>query len=389
VKGSRLVRTLLLAAALVGISCQWVLDVHRLTPEPNVDAEAGAPVDPCVHAGLPPPPGGVDVPSEGQDYWFAIQQIIIPAAEVDGVKPGIDLDQACTCERDLHDGAPPCETPSPSGVVCDFDGGIDDSFGQLSTVFSPFLTGGYDPASTTNSSIANGSQATLIYVSGYNGQANDPAIGGAIVMSGGLYDTAQCGGPELPIPDGGRIAHKPRWDGCDRWSPGVGTVQGLYPNRKTLVYAGYVSNYTIVVRPDLSNVAFLGRPVGVNGGVSVGKVIADDAGTFHLEGYIAGRFDANAAAAVVGTTDLTVGTGVNGERSPLCASQYWSQIAKQLCAVRDTVMDLNDAFKPGKACDAISATMGFVARRAEVSNDEYDPVFISLDCPADGGVACQ
>jgi hypothetical protein len=168
--------------------------------------------------------------------------------EVDGVKPGLDLDDSCTCQRDLRDGAAPCETPSATRMACDFDGGVDDSFGALSLQYSPFLTSDFDLAGTENRAIASGLRTFLIYVNGYNGKADDPLVGVSIIMSGGLYDSGRCGDPATTVPDSGRetLMHAPRWDGCDRWSASHGMVQGNYPNRKTVVVPGYVANHTLV-----------------------------------------------------------------------------------------------------------------------------------------------
>jgi hypothetical protein len=376
---------LIVFAAPVVVSCQLLLDLHRLEPDPDaVLIDAASPPDPCAHAYPPPEPAVDDDPTTAEDYWFATERINLPLKEVNGFKPGLDLDDSCTCQPDLHDGAAPCETPGTDRISCDFDGGVDDAFGAAATQYTAFLRD-YDVAGSINQKITTGDRTFLFFLSGYNGKANDREVGVALVTAGGLYDGATCDDPEAPLPAAPRetLLHPPRWDGCDRWSPLPGRLFGAFPKRKTQTFAAYVSNFTIVAHAQSFGFESLGEGVTVTHGAAVATITPADGGKdMEVSGFIAGRFAFSDAASLVGRTEVSA----DGGRTPLCATGLWPIASASLCASRDTMQQSSQEFR-GATCDAVTTAIGFVARRAQVSNDEYQPPPHTVDC--DAAIECQ
>jgi hypothetical protein len=72
------------------------------------------------------------------------------------------------------------------------------------------------------------------------------------------------------------------------------------------------------------------------------------------------------AIALMGKTDVPK----NGDHVQLCTTEYWSLVSAQLCAARDTMQQADLDFH-GKECNAVTTTIGFLARPAQVSNDVF------------------
>jgi hypothetical protein len=368
------------------LSCQLLLTHHDLSGD--ADRDAGGPVvDPCSHAALPPPPppDAANDTSVG-DLWFATDRITIPLGQDGGVKPGLDLDNACTCLPDLHGGAPPCRTPyfltPPSDRQgCDFDAGVDDALGATALGYGAFLQGNFDLAASVNQRAATGYRTFLLYVAGYNGQADDPSVDVAVISSGGLYDPADCKDPEQPLPNLPRsqLQHAPKWNGCDRWSPAVGRTTDAFPARKTKTVPGWVSNYTIAAHLGQVAATFFGQSADLSGASALATIIREDGGpSYRLEGFLAGRIAFADAASLVGGTESV---SPDGGRQNLCDTGLWNLVETDLCSARDTMSDPNLEFEGG-VCDAVSLVIGFSARQAQVSNDEYDQPLVTPDCDA-------
>ena len=380
----------MLALVLVPLvlSCQLLLSRHNLDGDPDPDARA--PADPCTHAVPPPPPRAGDVPSVG-DLWFATRQIILPLGEDGGVKPGLDLDDSCTCLPDLRDGAAPCRTPflrtpPPSPKGCDFDGGVDDSLGAAALAYGSFLES-FDLARTVNDGIDGGARTFLVYLANYNGQADDPDVDVGVVTSGGLFDPLRCEDAEAPIPEDQRasLQHTPLWDGCDRWSPVHLTTHDGYPARKAKTTKAYVSNHTVVAHLDTVSAQFFGQAADLTRVVAVATITPRDGGPgYGIKGFLTGRIAFTAAADLVGHTDAV---DKGGNRVGTCATPFWDIIAGDLCSARDTLLDPANEFHQGAVCDAVSIAIGFVAEQAQVSDDEHDPSARVADC--DATVECQ
>lgn len=261
--------------SLATLSCQIILGLEEPTGAPVTEAppapgEAGSDGgDPCPHSLRPPPPAKDDNPDLKNTYWFAARSVTAPIDQKAGPK-GYDLDNACTCKADLHDGGPSCNAAS---VVCDLDRGIDDSLGAALGEFSRFPTAA-DAIKPVNANLQKGSRSLLVYVSEYNGLANDKSVSVAFVNAGGLYTRMGCGdsGAERPLVETyaaipgdshtppGKARYAPAYDGCDRWSPEVGSfgTAGRFPSYQS---SAYVTDFQLVVSVDKVTTAIFGtRP---------------------------------------------------------------------------------------------------------------------------------
>lgn len=388
------------AAAFAVLSCQVILGLDEPAGVARPDAELEAEVtivDPCQHALPPPEPAVDDDPSAGsQQYaWFATEQVMMPLKPDAGIQPGLDLDNSCTCQSDLFDGAAPCRSPKlDDEAFCDYNGGVDDSFGK--TLVNAQVGTAIDISDPINRSIQTGARGLLIYLAKYNGKANDQDVGVAFVASGGLYSNLGCDGgardaalqdsaPEL-APGGKQYA--PVWDGCDRWSPHDGRVSpGDHTRRAPLsVVDAYVSNYVLVTRR-INEVALdiYGVPMRLTNGYFVARLTPGDGERFRMEGVVAGRMPFDDLLNAAGRANTTT----KNEKTPLCESGYWPVLKPVFCQARDTMTSRAGDFK-GEVCDAVSATIGLVARRAEVSDskDDFTNAAESMAC-SDSGPLCE
>jgi hypothetical protein len=358
---------------LVTVSCKLLLGIEDPVGEarPQVAIEGGS--DPCAHTDPPSRPETDDDPSttSQHDYWLAADRIIIPMKPDAGIQPGVDLDQSCTCKPDLHDGAAPCATPAEPRVRCDFEGGVDDSLGAMAREYGAFLPF-FDLAEPANVQIRNGARTLLVYLANYNGKANDKDVGIAFVGSGGLYTNLGCdgvardAGPPQAAPDSGKpgVQRAPVWDGCDRWSPIPGAVKGRYPSRVASITEAYVSNYTLVVHVKEVALQLFGGSVRLGNGVAVARLIPEN-GSFRADGFIAGRMQFTELTSVLGRI-------ADADGGPaLCDTPAWAVAAPSLCAARDT-MQSPTLDHMGQVCDAITGTVGFTARAAQVDDVEYE-----------------
>jgi hypothetical protein len=372
--------------AFAALSCQVILGLEEpvgvVRPEPADAREAAVTVvDPCAHAEPPLEPEMESDAGDGQDdFWFAVQQLTLPLKPDDaGVQPGLDLDQSCTCQEDLFDGAPSCTTPGKR-PFCDFNNGVDDAFAKLAQDIP--AASKFDINATVNKHLSEGTDGLLIYLSDYNGQENDPDVGVAFVPSGGLYSDLGCdgeprnAGPPLESPHnapGDR--YQPVWDGCDRWSPHVGLVlgsntTGRYP---LTVNRAYVSHFTLVMKK-VKEVALelYGAPMKVTEGSVVARIVPDNANVhrrFRIEGFIAGRLPFDDLSVALARTDVAL---PDGGREQFCnRTATWTIFASLLCGARDSMVS-QTSDHTGQVCDAVTATVGFVALQSSISRQSED-----------------
>ena len=130
------------------------------------------------------------------NYWFAAMNVEAPVKQpVDGDR-GFDLDHACTCGKDLKDGAPSCNVSGPP--LCDFANGIDDAFAALSTrrISLRLAT---RSGQNRERELNNGSKNVLLYLSDYNGKGERHLRWRAThQLEWPLYDGG-CDGTERPL----------------------------------------------------------------------------------------------------------------------------------------------------------------------------------------------
>lgn len=377
---------------LATLSCQLILGLEEPTGTPVTEAppapgEAGSDGgDPCPHSVRPPPPKKDDNPDLKNTYWFAARSVTAPLDQRAGPK-GYDLDNACTCKADLHDGGPSCNAAS---VVCDLDRGIDDSLGAALGEFSRFPTAA-DAIKPVNANLQRGSRSLLVYVSEYNGLANDKSVSVAFVNAGGLYTRMGCGdsGAERPLVETyaaipgdvhtppGKARYAPAYDGCDRWSPEVGSFgsAGRFPSYQS---SAYVTDFQLVVSVDKVTTAIFGNASAIQDALFVAK-ISPDGDHLKLEGILAGRMSIDDLLQAVGGTQA--GNGFEDAGYPAaCEQDYWPLVVPRLCAARDIMASPREDFL-GRDCDAVSLNIGFTMIEAQIADFDFTNEAQKKACP--------
>jgi hypothetical protein len=205
------------ALAIFAMGCGLIIGLHE--PEgQQLPAQPPPGADPCAHTGPPGPPAHEDDGPSVAPFWLALRKSYIGQPQGDGGTLGIDLDGVCTCKQSpntAYDGGSSCTPRGKSTVVCDDDGGIDNSVEQ---VFSSY-TAIFDP-NHFGERIDEGDKTVLIYIADYNGQPNDLSVTVGFAASNGLY-TTDCD-PTLVVNDNAPGVKSGNtftasWRGCDQW----------------------------------------------------------------------------------------------------------------------------------------------------------------------------
>lgn len=155
----------------------------------------------CAHTAPPAAPSSGD-PGGSNEVAVALRVIDLGDETVMmGIAPGYDLDSYCTCNGD---GASCQRPPWLTADPCDAAGGIDNSLAQVfgaGSAFSSRLSSDFH-----NANLGSGLYSTVVHVTGYNGEADDPQVTVALYPSPGL-GRDPCNPPNP----------SPMWNGSDRW----------------------------------------------------------------------------------------------------------------------------------------------------------------------------
>jgi hypothetical protein len=384
---TRPIGLVLAGLVFVTMSCQLLL---RIDEPVGHDREPDSGTrDPCTHAGPPPPPDVDDDPSAPaqRDYWLAGARVIVPYHPDAGSRRGVDLDDSCTCQVDVWDGAAPCDTPGATGPLCDDENGIDDALGALGASYAS-LVPGLDLSEQVNRDILRGEHTILISLSGYNGLANDKDVSASMSYAGGLFTDEGCNGEHRDSgvvasdqsPSKPGIQRGPVFDGCDRWTPEPGTVTGRYPNRRaTSAVAAYVNNFDLVIPIKEVTLSLFGGLVRATNAIAVAHLTREGTG-FRADGFVAGRVPFAELVGAFARDSTPRGDSPDGSTQPICATKEWGLIAPIFCGARDTMLSPSGDHT-GQVCDSISASIGFVARPAQIADGEYANPVVGQDCP--------
>jgi hypothetical protein len=374
-----------IGTASVALGCHLLLDLQSPEagePVPFASDAGGTPdatdagPDPCVARFVPPPPAKDDAPTVNlPEQYFAVIARSLTRPDGQLVRLNVDGLRSCAESSNFEPNRRACVPVANPEAGCDLDScGGENQLGELSG------DGGVDTTTAANASASAGLAAFMIYVAGYNGEANDKSVTVGLTRSVGIYSDEGCDGKSRGrkaqsstarprLPDGGRVsAYRTAGDGCDRWLlPSDGLVQGasLEP---LFAVTGTVTDHVLVARSS----ARAPFPVGADLAVSLNETILvaridrarGDAGgpeAFLLSDVIVGaRLPLKEFLPGIGS--LSVGGTF------LCVLPDYKDLAKTLCAAADLTGSANT--DDGElSCDSVSAVFSMVAEPARPTRD--------------------
>lgn len=390
------------AALSVAVACSSPYGEALLAPSTSdaasVDAgvEGGEAVmaEPCQHV-LPK-----DLPATDDDPRTELEPFVIAVDTLDFTKKGdakgYDLDGVCTCDTragNAHDGGPSCQGKQ----ACDADGGVDNAFGELITSIQTDIVGGDSVFSSLGDLASDpraGRRTVLLYMTHYNGLANDREVEVGLVPSDGIR-APTCPG-STPDADG---YYSPGQCGDDAWTT---TPEGFLNGTPALRAVGYVNDYQLVARAEgKASVPFGAAPLELGAPLITGKVVplgedlqprapgqapatAKERRLFRIDdGQLVGRLTSSSLLATLGNATLgPLGTKPN-ER--VCMNPVYIFVRTKVCSAVDVAASASFDFYENFSCDAISAVLTFSAKPA-VLGAVYQASPSLSDCyPVDGG----
>jgi hypothetical protein len=392
-------------------ACQWLvgIDDGELVV-PIRDAGTDSPRDLCPHVAPPVVPEQSDSDEEGS-FVFAFSSVDPTGRRDGGEVVGFDLDRVCSCDgRDPLGANPTCLARDPAvsrdAGVCDPDGGIDNGFADVVSEFELLLSRA-DMVKTFNREIHCGRQSVLVFLSKYNGQANDPGVVVGLVESYGIRESHDGGEqPSECTSDGGDGGgtFPPKYDGTDRWSVPKGKVTPTVAGPVTGAPAtGWVRNFELVIdirdpRVETRLPVVLGTTVSsISGVVLSAKLVPVDAEGKDIPVDGAGKIQSTDGKAArfrltngilsgrVAVDDVLTGLStLNIGDEPLCHQPVVMEVmTPTLCNAADT-MTIPSRDSKGNRCDAITIALQFDAVPAilgiEHVNDERDAGCPRVSC---------
>jgi hypothetical protein len=326
--------------------------------------DAGGPGPSCPLATWPRKPAADD-PSVGPDRTFvlALRSIDYGLGRDGGVPRdfGFDLDGVCTCEAKTQSGDS-CVAFNDAGPHCDLDEGRDSMVTELLVLFNQVYKNAVSQEEV-NDSLRKGLYGFLVRVSGYNGTANDTRVEVAVYNSPGNEGVQDGGFPKPPLEDG-----------TDRWTVDpLSLLSGSGAPDYPPVYVddtAYVANRRLVASLDFP-VTFASVvngtaaiTVDLKGSVVVGTLVPDGNSWRVDDGTLTGRWP---------SSSLLTALEVLPEPAPstafLCGDGgvYRNIVQPLICNGQD-IATLSRDDRLGQPCDAISLSLGFTARPAQLGD---------------------
>jgi hypothetical protein len=353
--GRRVLATGVVSSALaVAVACEVAFPTHLESapseagvPDsaeaslPEAAADAG-----CARA-LPPPPPALDPsPNVRTTFTAAAKEVVIRTQTDAGAPLGFDLDNACTCP-----GPPSCVSKNRQ---CDGPGGRDGAGDALFALLDSFF------ATTTEGSLNDrinaGRVGFLLWVSDYNGEANDPNIYASVLLSSGIVEDTDAGSSIAP-----------KWDGNDRWNIDPRLINGFTIDQDgayhytpaALSTVAYVTDNTLVALIPSVRLSVEVAQFEVSDVVFRGDISPTPYG-YQIDGQFSGRMSTRQVLAIT--------SSINDPRNPserLCGTNGTFQAFRQaVCSMADIAADpAND--NQGKQCDGVSVTFGVTAYSAK------------------------
>jgi hypothetical protein len=338
----RLGAALLLAAAAPLVAASCALPGFEKVPGTGGKGGSGGAGGSCDHATVPARPTKADAGGT-LDLVFAIHTIDfgedLPLAD----RPGLDLDDACTCE---DPAAKQCAMPpfaASQSPPCDSAQGIDNAAADL-ILFMKTNVGAGTPQ--INAGIAAGTWTILVRVFDYDGTPDDAKVSVGLYMSPGL-------------------GAAPKWDGTDAWPVRPESLQGTEPI--LLDKNAYVTGGSVVSVVS-GEIELQGLKVKIGSGYAIASIAKTGAGWQLQNGLIAGSWNTRDALAGVG--NLVFGGG------QVCTLPFYAGAHTAICSRVDI------ASAAALPCDSLSFGMKFTADAAQLGK-VAPPETILPPCKAD------
>jgi hypothetical protein len=338
----------------------------------------------CIGAVFPPPPAETgESKTELPPLIFALYRVDSAAAK------GINQDRACTCTSGTGDS---CLSIAPeAGVTCDSDdAGRDNAFPafikrirtgldgfQDGLVKAGVVDGGLDASLGSlvdfkekgRKTLDAGKSGILVFVSRYNGTANDSSVD---------VDVRRSPGSVGSVPLSQDVANKFRVfaRAPDDPSPGRGYV------RDGMLYAAL----------EMTKFAFEDNSVvTLNGAAIVAKLVSGSGGYSLNDGELSGRWRQNNFLYTLDQLEIDVGLYVpgggkqricalrNDPRSQLFVKPLLAQLEGDVCGFADIASQSADDGKPFP-CNAISTTFTFQGAPVDPNVEEVRASKRPNDC---------
>jgi hypothetical protein len=325
-------------AAACGIA--FPVDTYRGSALIDASTEQGDAQSSTCGNRIPEPPSAALEGPDGPVYTWGLN--VLEAGNDLQALPirRYNLDGLCSCPD-----APACTPPVGLRAPCDLEGGVDNSGGA----FVDTLLRKVDLRSNT-AKLRDGSSTLAIYLRGYNGTQNDPAVDAEIIP---VVGTAQV----------------PKWDGTDVRSPNTYWLASPSTLVSRIVTSeGYVRDGVLVV-------SFSGSlPLGdlVLKAVSA-RIVATISDSAISEGNII--FRTPAAEFVRSLAQLS--NGPDGGIQ-LCSGGALDAVRATICNDRDLPSDPKEDGL-GMPCTSLSFTARFSTRKIIFGPATLEPPY-AFDC---------
>jgi hypothetical protein len=339
------------SALALAVACEVAFPTHL----EGTALEAGAPDAPeaslpdaapdggCAHAFPPPPPTSDPNPNARIIFTAAVKEIVTRTQTEAGVPLGFDLDDSCTCLPD----PPSCVSQKQQ---CDGPGGRDGAGDVLFSLLDAFFASSTEP--TLNDRIQKGRIGFLLWISDYNGEADDPNVFASVLLSTGILDD----------PDAGSHI-KPKWDGNDLWNVDPAFIAGYTKDADggyhytpgVLSTEAYVTHNTLVAKIPTVRLSFEVSQFAVSDVVFSGDISTTPYG-YRIDGQFSGRMSTREVLSITSTVPDPLHPG-----QFLCGDDnVYQNFRTQVCSIADiSANPAND--NQGKPCDALSVTFGVTA----------------------------
>lgn len=339
----------IVAGAALLAACQVIAGIERVHKvdeetlpenEGGTSGTSGKPAnDPCVHIDPPVVPDKAADPKEIPAFYLATSKLSLVHPAENGIG-GYDLDGACTCDPrkgTAFDGGSSC-TPRSGSVKCDPDGGVDNQGASLFATF--YKLSGRDLDESFNSNVLIGASNIMLYISGWNGEANDLDVSVGIFVSQKAAD-GKSPGANVTGPYFGQ------WTYPSTVQPTGG------PNGQG---TGYVSNGTLVVRnAGIVKVLFGGAGLTFNDAVVIGALSFDPTTTkAKFAGVVGGRIRDEELLGAAGQI------GIGGQKQACDDQTIFALVKNSICSSLDIGHALQADFK-GAECDSVSSSIAITA----------------------------